>query len=56
MAADRRYRAAVVGLDHYHVAGWVETLELFPEQIEIVALYDPDPERGRTLRPRWSDA
>ncbi|MFN8619982.1 MAG: Gfo/Idh/MocA family oxidoreductase [Chloroflexota bacterium] len=51
----RRRRVVVVGLDHYHVAGWVETLELFPEQLEIVALYDPSPERARDLRPRYSD-
>lgn len=55
MGAGRRFRAVVVGLDHYHVAGWVETLELFADRIEIVALYDPDPERGGALRPRYSD-
>lgn len=55
VTAVRRHRVAVVGLDHYHVAGWVETLELFPDRLEIVALYDPDAERARTLRPRYSD-
>lgn len=50
-----RRRVAVVGLDHYHVTGWVETLEAFAEELEIVALYDPDPERGRTLAPRFHD-
>jgi len=44
-----------VGLEHYHVAGWVETLELFPERLEIVALYDPDPARSADLRPGYSD-
>jgi predicted dehydrogenase len=48
-------RVAVVGLAHYHVTGWVETIEGFPEELEIVALYDPDPERGRTLAPTHHD-
>lgn len=58
MSGDRRYRVAIVGLDHYHVAGWVQTLELFPERLEIVALHDPDPvrrDRPDRLRPRYSD-
>jgi predicted dehydrogenase len=50
-----RLRLAVVGIDHYHAAGWVGTLEAFDDQLEIVALYDPDPEMGRTLRPSFSD-
>lgn len=55
VAGERRYRVAVIGLDHYHVAGWVESLELFPERLEIVALHDPDPARAADLRPRYSD-
>ena len=51
----RRLRVGVVGLDHYHVTGWVETIEGFPDELEIVALYDPDPERGRTLAPTHHD-
>ena len=51
----RRLRVAVVGLDHYHVTGWVETIEGFPDELEIVALYDPDPERARTLAPPHHD-
>ena len=51
----RRYRAVVVGLEHYHVTGWVETLEGFDAELEIVALYDPDPERGRRLGPTHHD-
>src|SRR4051812_11777744 len=54
-APPRRLRVGVVGLDHYHVTGWVETLEGFPDDLEIVALYDPDPERGRALAPRHHD-
>jgi predicted dehydrogenase len=48
-------RVGVVGLAHYHVTGWVETLEGFGEQLEVVALYDPDPERARTLAPPHHD-
>ena len=51
----RRLRVGVVGLDHYHVTGWVETIEGFPDELEIVALYDPDPERARTLAPTHHD-
>jgi UDP-N-acetyl-2-amino-2-deoxyglucuronate dehydrogenase len=50
-----RLRLGVVGLSHYHVTGWVETLEGFGEAVEIVALYDPDPRRGETLAPPHHD-
>ncbi|MEP6637757.1 MAG: Gfo/Idh/MocA family oxidoreductase [Chloroflexota bacterium] len=53
--AVRRLRVGVVGLGHYHVTGWVETLEWFGDELEIVALYDPDPERGRVLAPVHHD-
>jgi UDP-N-acetyl-2-amino-2-deoxyglucuronate dehydrogenase len=48
-------RVAVVGLDHYHVTGWVETVRLFPDDLEIVALFDPDPALGKALAPRFWD-
>lgn len=48
-------RLGVVGLAHYHVTGWVETLEGFADDLEIVALHDPDPERARTLAPPYHD-
>ncbi len=51
----RHLRVGVVGLNHYHVTGWVETIEGFPDELEIVALYDPDPERGRALAPTHHD-
>lgn len=51
----RPLRVGVVGLDHYHVTGWVETLEGFPAAAEIVALYDPDPALGRRLAPSHHD-
>lgn len=51
----QRYRVVVVGLEHYHVTGWVETLEDFADELDIVALYDPDPERARLLAPTHHD-
>ena len=53
--AGPRLRVAVVGLDHYHVTGWVDTLGLFPDDLEIVALFDPDPANGASLAPRFHD-
>jgi predicted dehydrogenase len=49
------YRLAVIGLEHYHVTGWVESLEQFGDRIEIVALYDPDPALGERLAPSHHD-
>lgn len=48
-------RLGVVGLEHYHVTGWVDSLAQFTDQVEIVGLYDPDPENGKRLVPRHSD-
>jgi UDP-N-acetyl-2-amino-2-deoxyglucuronate dehydrogenase len=50
-----RLRLGVIGIDHYHSTGWVESLEQFPDEIEIVALYDPDPTISRSLAPRFHD-
>jgi predicted dehydrogenase len=50
-----RLRLGVIGIDHYHSTGWVESLEQFSDEIEIVALYDPDPTIGQTLAPRFHD-
>lgn len=50
-----RKRAAVLGLNHYHVTGWVESLRALADQIEIVAVYDPDPERAGRPGPDHSD-
>lgn len=49
-------RVGVIGLNHYHVTGWIKSLELFRDRIEIVALYDPDPARGADLAPSHHDA
>lgn len=48
-------RVAVVGLDHYHTTGWVESLELFPDELEIVAIYEPDRSLWERLAPRYYD-
>lgn len=48
-------RTVVIGLNHYHVTGWVETLGLFPDEVEIVGRYDPDPGRSRLDRPTFAD-
>ena len=50
-----RWQLGVVGLEHYHVTGWVESLEQFPDQLEIVALYDPNPALGERLAPAHVD-
>lgn len=50
-----RKRVAVVGLDHYHTTGWVESLELFDDQLEIVAIYEPDEKVRASLAPRYFD-
>ena len=48
-------RVAIVGLDHYHTTGWVESLELFPDELEIVAIYEPDETLWTGLAPRFHD-
>lgn len=48
-------RVAIVGLDHYHTTGWVESLELFPGELEIVAIYEPDQSLWEGLAPRYFD-
>jgi UDP-N-acetyl-2-amino-2-deoxyglucuronate dehydrogenase len=50
-----KLRVGVIGLEHYHVTGWVNSLELFSDRLEIVALYDPDPARGEALAPTYFD-
>jgi predicted dehydrogenase len=47
-------RLGVVGVDHFHTTGWIESLEHYADQIEIVALYDPNPAMA-SLRPQWVD-
>ena len=48
-------RTVVIGLEHYHVTGWVETLGLFPERIEVVGRFDPNPPREDRERPMFID-
>jgi len=54
-AGSKPLRVGVVGLDHYHVTGWVETVEGFPDKLEIVALYDPDTVQRARRAPRHHD-
>ena len=51
----RRHRVAVIGLNHYHVTDWVESLGQLPDRVAVVALYDPDPKRGKALAPDHAD-
>jgi UDP-N-acetyl-2-amino-2-deoxyglucuronate dehydrogenase len=50
-----KLRVGVVGLEHYHVTGWVESLEQLSDRLEIVALYDPNPALGERLAPTHHD-
>ncbi|MEZ4498960.1 MAG: Gfo/Idh/MocA family oxidoreductase [Thermomicrobiales bacterium] len=50
-----RKRVVIVGLDHYHTSGWVESLGLFTDRLEIVGLYEPDLTLKSSLRPRFQD-
>jgi predicted dehydrogenase len=50
-----KLRVGVVGLEHYHATGWVESVEQLADRLEIVALYDPDPALGERLAPAHSD-
>jgi predicted dehydrogenase len=50
-----RLRLGVVGIDHYHTSGWVESLEHFADEVEIVALYDSDAAMGKSLAARFHD-
>ena len=51
----RRYRAVVVGLNHFHGPGWVESLAALNDQIEVVSRYDADPARAGAIRPDHVD-
>src|SRR5215203_2953266 len=48
-------RVAIVGLNHYHTTGWVESLELLPDELEIVAIYELDRSLWAGLAPRYFD-
>ncbi|MGD9711678.1 MAG: Gfo/Idh/MocA family protein [Thermomicrobiales bacterium] len=48
-------RTVVVGLNHYHVTGWVESLAAFESELEIIARFDPDPARAALSQPDFSD-
>jgi UDP-N-acetyl-2-amino-2-deoxyglucuronate dehydrogenase len=48
-------RVAIIGVDHYHTTGWVDSLGLFEDRLEVVALYDSDPAMGERLAPAYFD-
>ena len=50
-----KLRVGIAGLDHYHTTGWVESLELFSDRLDIVALYDTNPAIAETLAPSYYD-
>lgn len=50
-----RQRVVVVGLNHYHVTGWVGSLGALADWIEVVARFDPDPARANALAPDHVD-
>ena len=51
----KRWRAIVVGLNHYHVTGWVESLGALGDRIEMVGRHDLDPTRERAPGPDHVD-
>ncbi|MGD9713436.1 MAG: hypothetical protein AB7V46_15415, partial [Thermomicrobiales bacterium] len=52
---ENRRRVAIAGLDHYHTTGWVDSLALFEDQLEIVAIYEPDEGLRESRAPRFFD-
>lgn len=50
-----RFRLVVVGLNHYHVTGWVESLGWLRDRIDVVAVYDPDMSRSDGRPPDHAD-
>jgi predicted dehydrogenase len=50
-----RYRVAVVGLNHYHVTGWVGSLEALSDRVVVVARCDGDPARADGRAPDHID-
>ena len=50
-----KFRVVVIGLNHYHVTGWVESLAGFGDRIEFVGRYDPDPLREELAGPDHAD-
>ena len=50
-----RTRVAIVGLNHYHVTGWVESLAALRERIDVVARYDVDSTRSDGRPPDHVD-
>jgi predicted dehydrogenase len=51
----RKRRIGIVGVDHYHTTGWVDSLGLFADRLDVVALYDSNPAIGESLAPTYFD-
>jgi len=51
----KQFRVAVIGLNHYHVTGWVDSLGALGDRVEIVARYDPDAARSDGRPPDYID-
>lgn len=49
------FRVAVLGLNHYHVTGWMGSLEALGDTVDVVAVYDPDPARKNCPGPAYAD-
>ena len=47
----KRWRVIVVGLNHYHVTGWVESLGALADRVDVVGRCDPDPARAPAPGP-----
>lgn len=51
----KRWRAIVVGLNHYHVTGWVGSLGQLGDRVEVVGRHDPDLARESAPGPDHVD-
>lgn len=48
-------RLAIIGLNHYHVCGWADTLRNLKDVVEVVGIYDSDPGQVGVLQPQFQD-
>lgn len=49
------FRAVVLGLNHYHVTGWLASLRALDDDLDVMATYDPDPARKGSSGPAFTD-
>ncbi|HWV22929.1 MAG TPA: Gfo/Idh/MocA family oxidoreductase [Thermomicrobiales bacterium] len=50
-----KHRVAILGLNHYHVTGWLGSLRSLGETLDVVCVHDPDPARLEAEGPDHSD-